>query len=172
MPDPGMPDNHPRRLRFVAERLPAEIGQVLPTRFGNLFRAFEVYPRVIYGLDAIPAWPRLQAVVPEHARKMLADAKAQLDFCVNLSLGGWLVVPLYIGLAAAERQMPALATLCIPVLGLLIGRGGYWLATSAATNFGGYVKSVFDLYRGEFAKQLGLELPRSIVAEREMWRAV
>ena len=51
--------------------------------------------------------------MPEHARKMLADSKAQLDFCVNLSLGGWLAIPLYIGLALAERRLPGL---WLPVL--------------------------------------------------------
>ena len=53
---------------------------------------------------------------------------------------------------------------------MIVGFGGYWLAASAAMNFGSYVKSAFDLYRGELANQLGLDLPRSAEAEARMWR--
>ena len=77
---------------------------------------------------------------------MLADTKAQLDFCVNLSLGGWLAGLLYIGLAVAAWRLPAP---WMPVIAVIVGFGGYWLAASAAMNFGSYVKSAFDLYRGE-----------------------
>lgn len=166
---PEVPLGHPGRLRRAIDEFPDAVEWILPTRFGNLLRAFEIYPRVIYGLDAIPAWPRLQAVMPEHARKMLADAKAQLDFCINLSLGGWLTALLHSGLALAHWRLPAPWAL---VLACLVGWVGYRLATSAAAGFGTYVKAAFDLYRGELAKQLGLELPRSAEAEREMWRAV
>jgi hypothetical protein len=74
--DPDVPADHAKHLLQAICDFPDKAEFVLPTRFGNLFRAFEVYPRVIYGLDAIPAWPRLQAVMPEHSRKMLADAKS------------------------------------------------------------------------------------------------
>jgi hypothetical protein len=161
------PPGHVQRLHKVVCELPDDAGFVLPTRFGNLFRALEVYSRVVYGLDAIPAWPRLQAVMPEHARKMLADAKAQLDFCVNLSLGGWLAWLLYLALAVATWRLPAP---WVPVITMVVGWGAYWLATGAAIHFDGYVKSEFDLYRRELANQLGLDLPRSAEAEREMWR--
>jgi hypothetical protein len=165
---PAPPVGHTQCLHKVVSELPDDAEFVLPTRFGNLFRALEVYSRVVYGLDAIPAWPRLQAVMPEHARNMLGDAKAQLDFCVNLSLGGWLVCLLYLGLALSAWRLPAP---WVPVIAVVVAWGGYRLATSAAMNFGDYVKSAFDLYRGELANQLGLDLPRSAEAEREMWRA-
>ena len=60
--DPDVPPEHPKRLRYAVENFPDDIEWVLPTRLDNLIRAFEVYPRVVYGLDSIPAWPRLQAV--------------------------------------------------------------------------------------------------------------
>jgi hypothetical protein len=165
---PKSPPGHAERLHKAVCEFPDNAEFILPTRFGNRFRGFEVYSRVVYGLDAIPAWPRLQAVMPEHARKMLADAKAEVDFCVNLSLGGWLAGLLYLGLAVAAWRLPAL---WMPVIAVIVGWASYWLATSAAMNFGSYVKSAFDLYRGELASQLGLDLPRSAEAEREMWRA-
>lgn len=167
-PEPAMPEDHPRRLRFVAERLPFAANDVLPTRFGNLFRAFETYPNVLYHLDAIPAWPRLQAVMPEHFRKMLADAKAQLDFCANLAAGGIVAALVHLGLAFAWWQLPAPG---LALGGLALAMLGYELALSAAAQFGAYVKSAFDLYRGDLAKGLGLALPHSVEAERAMWRA-
>jgi hypothetical protein len=167
--DPDVPASHAGDLLRVVRSYPDRAEFILPTRFGNFYRAIEVYSRIVYGLDAIPAWPRLQAVMPEHARKMLADAKAQIDFCVNLSLGGWLVSVLYLGLALAHWRHPSLWLLALAVV---VGYGGYWLSASAVQNFGEYVKSAFDLYRGELAKQLGLEVPRCSEAEHEMWRAV
>ena len=42
----------------------------------------------------------------------------------------------------------------------------------AAVRRGEQVKSVFDLYRGSLAESLGLQLPRTEAAEREMWELV
>jgi hypothetical protein len=167
--EPAIPADHARRLRYVAECLPAEAEHVLPTRLGNLFRAFEVYPNVLYNLDAIPAWPRLQAVIPEHFRQILADAKAQLDFCVNLVTGGVLVTLAHLGLALWYWQLPGPWLILLGIAAAILG---YQLALSAAAQFGGYVKSAFDLYRGDLARNLGLELPRLVEAERIMWRTV
>jgi hypothetical protein len=167
--NPKVPPEHPERLRYAVENYPDDIEWVLPTRLGNLLRAFEVYPRVVYGIDSIPAWPRLQAVIPEHARTMIADAKAQLDFCINLSLGSWLAGLCYIVLAAANQQLPAP---WIPVVAVVVGWAGYRLALAAAMGFGTHVNSAFDLYRSELAKQLNLDLPRSADAERELWERV
>lgn len=86
-PDPELAENHRERLQSAVTDFPDKPGDVLPTRFGNRMRAFEVYSRVVYGLDAIPAWPRLQAVLPAQIRERLDEAKAQVDFAVNLLVG-------------------------------------------------------------------------------------
>jgi hypothetical protein len=167
---PTVPPGHAERLYAAVCTFPDGPAFVLPTRFGNLVRAFEVYSRVVYELDAVPAWPRLHAVMPEHARSMLADAKAQLDFCINLSLCGWLAFLLYLALAVEGREAPP--ALWVPLAAAAVGCGSYWMATNAAMNYGAEVKAAFDLYRGELAEQLGLELPPSAEAEREMWRTL
>lgn len=167
--EPAMHADHPRHLARAAECYPDEAQHVLPTRLGNLFRAFEVYPRVLYGLDAIPAWPRLQAVMPDHCRKALADAKAQLDFCVNLTFSAASMTMLHLGLGLWRFDLPAP---WLGPIGLGLAAVGYWLSLSAASQFGGYVKTAFDLYRGDLAKALGLKVPDSMEAERVMWRAV
>lgn len=51
-----------KRLRVVVSEFPHEEEWVLATKMGNSIRAFEVYSRVVYGLDAITAWPRLSMI--------------------------------------------------------------------------------------------------------------
>jgi len=51
-------------LSRATEAYPDGEDWVLPTKFGNTMRACEVYSRALYGLDAIPAWPRLFLVLP------------------------------------------------------------------------------------------------------------
>ncbi len=168
-PDPATPDDHASRMRAFAETLPAKRQHVLPTRFGNLFRAFEVYSVELYELDAIPAWPRLSSVIPADFRVIIADAKAQVDFCANLVLIGTVLAVAYVVLAFALWRLPE------PWLaagGLALALGGYRLALGAAAQFGNCVRTAFDLYRVDLARALGLKLPRSIDAEREMWRTV
>lgn len=164
-----MPEEHPKQLRRAVETYPDDEDWILPTRFGNAFRAVEVYPRVIYGLDAVPLWPRLQAVLPQQFRDTLEESKAQLDFCLNIMLSAVCITLAYAALALWYQHLP----ICwIPIIGTLIAAIGYLLALSAVGQYGLYLKSAFDLYRQELAEQLGYELPQSIVGEREMWQAL
>jgi hypothetical protein len=164
--EPPMPPGHPKRLRLAVEDFPADSAWILPTRFGNRFSAIDDYPRIVYGIDPIPFWPRLQAVMPEPFRQQLAGAKAQLDFCVNLTVIGWAAAVLPLLLALYTRSFPFV---WFPLGGAAVGVVGYMLALSAVGQLGHYMKSAFDLYRGELAKQLGLDLPRSLEHERAMW---
>lgn len=168
-PDVVMPDDHAPKLALAAALYPDDSIFVLPTRFGNLFRAFEVYPRVLYGLDAIPAWMRMQAIIPKEAKDLLADAKAQLDFCVNLIVASSVAFVLNIVLAVEQEKYHNFWFLLV-----WFGMGicSYWLSLSSAMQFGHYVKSTFDLYRGDLANALGLDLPPSIEEERKMWQTL
>jgi hypothetical protein len=46
------------------------------------------------------------------------------------------------------------------------------LARAASVEWGEYIKSAFDLYRGELAKQLGLASDATLASEREMWKGL
>ncbi len=165
---PEAPNDFSTRLRLAVENYPNEISNVLPTRFGNAFRSLEVYSVVIYGLDAIPAWPRLQAVMPEQFRRQLGEAKSLLDFFINISFGAILSAIIYIILAIWERQLPRFY---LPIAALGISIASYQASIGAVRQYGTQVKAAFDLYRGELAKQLGLELPSSLGEEQKMWLA-
>lgn len=167
--EPLIPDGFEIDLRRAVENFPDAEELVLPTEFGNTFRALEVYSRVVYGIDAIPTWPRLQAVMPEQFKKQLAEAKSLLDFSVNLVVGGTSTTFFYFVLAVWMRDLPSY---WLPIAAIVISIGSYRAALVAVRQYGAHVKSAFDLYRGELAKQLGLEIPRSPKDERDMWETV
>ena len=167
--EPERPEGYAKTLRKAVDAYPDRGTWVLPTRFGNRYRAVEVYSRVVYGLDAIAAWGRLEAVIPEAYGARLAEEKAQLDFSVNTLLTGLVLVLLYGGLAIAAWDIPAIWLLAgSAVLAVF----GYFAANAALETYGQYVKSAFDLFRPQLAEQLGLDLPRSPDAERDMWTQV
>jgi hypothetical protein len=132
-------------------------------------RAAEVYPRVVYGLDAVPIWPRLQALLPADFRDLLNSAKAQLDFCVNVAAAGLLAAASYAVLCLYLWRFPAWLPLSVSFTVVAIG---YLLAVQSAKPYGLYVRAAFDLYRGSLAEQLGLSIPPSATDEREMWKLV
>src|SRR5947209_9422506 len=69
-----------------AERFPELEELVLPTAFGNVIRAWEGYPWVMYGIDAIPGWDRLIYLIPENVRPLIEQDKAFMDFWLNVWL--------------------------------------------------------------------------------------
>lgn len=166
---PPTPAGHAAALRKAVERFPDQQAHVLPTGFGNRYRAIEVYPRVVYGLDAIPAWSRLQAVLPKDFTERIAEALAQLNFCINLLLAGVVTLVLYGSLAFGTQSMPAW---WLPAIAAAAVVFGYRAAGDALGQYGELVKSAFDLYRGDLAGRLGLELPRAAEQERAMWTEV
>jgi len=66
--EPTNDASHDEVRLSLAERFPDRIEHVLPTKFGNCLRAFEVYSRVIYGIEAIQGWPRLISVIQTEYR--------------------------------------------------------------------------------------------------------
>ena len=50
-----------------------------PTRLGNLIAAYEQYPRLKYGLDAVFYWPRLWVTISKDLREEIDNQQAQAD---------------------------------------------------------------------------------------------
>jgi hypothetical protein len=155
---------------------------VMPTRFGNVIRAFENYSDVNYGVDSIPTWLRLQGVMSQNLRMMVDDAHAQVDFFVNV----WFLAALFTTVAVvrcvgtAYSAMPALNRLLATswgfalaaIIGLLVCRFAYAGAVERARAWGGLVKSAFDLYLPALAKKMAYELPATASQRRQFWGAV
>jgi hypothetical protein len=152
---------------------------VLPTRFGNVIRSFEEYPRTQYGMSTITLWPRMAAGVNKEYAALIDDSKGSMDFALNCSflcsvLAGGLFATGVLRRAAlfhAPHQiLPWVLTISAFVL---LAYFMYLNAITRAADWGTYVKGAFDLYRRDLLKQLGYEQqPDTIAAERELWKQV
>lgn len=153
-------------MKELADHFPDGERWLLPTAFGNTIRAFETYPRVMYGIEAIDGWSRILSVVPKDYRALIDDAKTQVDFWVNFGLVSFLLLLEYIAIAYSQHTLEAVWLLVLFVLGLLIAP---YRARRVTVEWGDLVKSVFDLYRFDLLAKLGIEPPQFRDEERILW---
>ena len=74
-----------RLMLRAAQRFPSREDQILCTSFGNTFKAFEDYPRVMYGFESIQGWSRLNTIVlPKEFRETLSSTRSLTDFWANI----------------------------------------------------------------------------------------
>jgi hypothetical protein len=164
----------------LAARFPSREEDVLPTRFGNAIRSFEVYPWDIYGVDAIAIWPRLAAVVPRAFADEVQGTRSQVDFLVNCFF--FSVIIALLGIARVVYYLahfyPANSDIvtrldapgCFGIIGGLVFAGiFYHWAVSRVPAWGSLVMSAFDCYLPALARQLGFELPSTNKKRREFW---
>ncbi|HVG46436.1 MAG TPA: hypothetical protein VM890_16950, partial [Longimicrobium sp.] len=178
--DPGTPDldavddARGKTLRALREDFPDRDDLVLPTRLGNVMRAFERYPTVQYHMDAIYFWPRLIAVIPEQYAGKLGDARTSLVFLLTLSFLNTILGVMTV--AAGLRYLPPAFTrhVVVPAFGFFVAaRWLYRESSGAASDWGHLVKSAFDLYRWDLLKKLGyLQDPHTRAEERALWSRI
>lgn len=154
-------------MRQLAEEFPDEEIYLLPTPFGNVLRSFEVYPRVMYGIDSIDAWGRLLAVIPKDYLELIDSAKSQVDFWVNLGVAFILLLIQYEALAVATNTP---INLWIVLLFIVAGTIAPLRATSSAREWGDLVKSAFDVYRFKLLEMLGIDSPGDRDEEKASWK--
>jgi hypothetical protein len=153
-------------LRKLSESFPDAERWILPTAFGNVIRAFEVYPRVMYGFESIDGWSRLLAVIPDHYRSLIDDAKSQVDFWVNiLILFSVLVIEyiIFIFLYGADFNWVLLVSFFVVIY------FASYRARHMAIDWGDMVKSAVDLYRFDLVEKLGISPPKDRKEERRIW---
>jgi hypothetical protein len=150
----------------LATYFPDEEKWVLPTALGNTIRAFEVYPRVMYGLDAIESWARLLGVVPTDYREQINAAKTQMDFWVNLWLLALLFLPEY---AAFAIYGDSLRVPWAPLAAVMVAFFAASRAKSAAVQWGDLAKATFDLFLPELWTKLGFAPVEDANKERATW---
>lgn len=160
---------HSQRLVTATKDYPDQEKYLQPTRFGNRYRAFEIYSRVVYGLDAVPAWPRLQYVLPKDAIKIVADSKSAVDFALNISIVASILSGTSLGFSLVERSF---YLLMLSGIFFAMSYMAYRVACSAVLTYGDNIKSCFDLFRQRLAVQLQLRIPDLLEEERRMWDIV
>jgi hypothetical protein len=163
---PERRDELEKAVAKLVTHFPDDEKWVLPTALGNTIRAFEVYPRIMYGLDAIEGWGRLLGVVPPDYREQINAAKTQMDFWVNLSLLALLFLPEY---AAVAIYGDSLRVPWAPLAALVVAFFAYSRAKSAAVQWGNLAKASFDLFLPELWCRLGFAPAEDADKERTTW---
>jgi hypothetical protein len=158
----------PELLYEAVQLYPDKCKYVMATSFGNVMRAFEVYSRVVYGLESIQGWNRLQLLLPKQVTEQVRDSRAMLDFIVSILA---LAVAILVIYAMAAWQAHALPVRIVPLAAALSAVLAWSYLPAAAMQWGETVKSVFDVQRHRLARDLGLEVPPDPAEEAEMWRA-
>lgn len=151
------------------ESFPPKADQALATGFGNLIRAAELYPSEVYGIDAIAAWPRMMGVIPAEYIEYLDRSKAPLYFAVNSFYLSLSILVEYGIFSFIARTLPQW-WLPVIFIGLVIFL--YHMALSAARQWGSNIKAVYDLYRFDLLKKMGILIPETWEGERECWKRV
>jgi hypothetical protein len=160
-------------MRRAAKRFPSKERQVLPTAIGNTIRAYEDYPRVMYGFESIQGWSRLHAVISKEYLESVRGARAMMDFWVNLFALSLVVLGGYFVAAWAQSaldQWRQVDFYWIPAVCLWCAWFFSYRARTAAERWGEWVKASFDAFLPELAKKLGYSLPPSGSERRGFWR--
>jgi len=175
--------------RVLNLEFPRKEDRVLPTRLGNVIRAYEDYPKRQYNISSVTMWPRLYGVLDSSYVAALDDAKISFDFMLNSSLVFALLaaVILVAGLLYPEhleyhslpiRGMDWEATAPWLWIGEVVGCAVlsylfYLRSIPRARTWGEVVKGAFDLYRWKLLTQLGYQpsvIDRAI--ERDAWERI
>ncbi len=154
-------------MRKLAEEFPDKEEFLLPTPFGNVLRSFEIYPRVMYGLEAIDGWGRLLAVVPKDYTELIDSAKSQVDFWINMAVILVLLQIEYISLTYIFNQ--GALNWWIVLLLIALGTIPPLRATSAAREWGDLIKSAFDMFAPKMRESLGFDEPADRDEEMAQW---
>jgi len=154
-------------MRQLAEEFPDKEEYLLPTPFGNVLRSFEIYPRVMYGLEAIDGWGRLLAVVPKDYTELIDSAKSQVDFWINMAVILVLLQIEYISLTYIFNQ--GALNWWIVLLLIALGTIPPIRATSAAREWGDLIKSAFDMFTPKMRESLGFNVPKDRNEETRQW---
>lgn len=138
-----------------------------PTRLGNLIEAFETYPKVKYGLDAIFYWYRLWVALDKDLREEIENTQSVVDSTIYVTFAFYLSGLIMFGYASAislsgcahylgwlsPLHLPYVPTplwLCVlGVICLIVGYLIYRLSLTAHVQYGELFKSVFDQFRAK-----------------------
>jgi hypothetical protein len=148
---------------------------IWPTRLGNLIAAYEQYPRLKYGLDAVFFWPRLWTSISKDLREEIDNQQAQVDgtlyvvvalYCSSLVLLAYAVTDAYTDWLA-YRMPPILnvaaALLCVGAAFVL-----YRASLHLHAQFGEYFKSVFDQSRSLIDVKEVVKVVASLTNDRQL----
>ena len=154
------------------EEFPLEQADVLPTRLGNAIRAYESYADSRYGLAGATVWPRIELLLSGDERALIADARTEVSFFLNVAVCSLLVAA---WVAIEAMFLPAgqlwwlVPDAVAAVLLFTVCRLG---AVTATFRAGAPIRAAVDLHRLELYDRLGVRRPTGPVDERHVAAAV
>ena len=154
---------------------------MLATDFGNAIKAFETYPKEIYGVDGVTLWAHLSMVMPKDVAEAIEQTRTQVDFLINCMLFCLLFAALAVVRCLYTAPWPHIVE-----AGYFLGKIQYgWLfwtgadiiaacifyrwAVRQVPEWGAVVDAAFDCYLPKLAEQLGYELPLTAKEQEEFW---
>lgn len=168
---------------YLDHNYPSSLSAVMPTRFGNLLRAAEMYPKR-YGIDAVPLWSKLVSSLPADDAMMekINEANNQCQFLLNGSLLGAIFSILCLIAASIEGLIwwtdksinygngnLAVFYILLAILSLIVARFFYEASLYNVGQFGEMIRATYDLHRFQLLEAMHLELPPTLKDEKEIW---
>ncbi|MCG8490504.1 MAG: hypothetical protein MI743_02720 [Sneathiellales bacterium] len=149
---------------------------VWPTRLGNIIYAYEEYPRVKYGLDAVFFWPRLWLSIDKDLREEIDNQQAQVDGLVYAVVALFISALLVFGYRAIEalewvqlKYTPSPAySLGIGLLLIIFSCLLYRASLNSHVHFGAFYASVFDQYRDKIEADKILDIVTNRTGKTEL----
>jgi branched-subunit amino acid transport protein len=151
--------------RRLDRYFPDDPSRLLPTRFGNVLRAWEDYSYNRWGLDAIPFWARVEPLLSEQEQRLHEDARTDVAFFVNSSLAALVVGIVLVGDGITNTPI-GWAWAWLYLLPFLFAYLIYRFAIDAGQRWGVEIKASLDLHRLEVYDRLGVRRPASFSEER------
>ena len=140
---------------------------VLPTRLGNTFAAFEAYPMKKYRIDSVTAWPRMFPILVKHQfMPYMEEHRSTMNFLLNNSL----LLAIF-GLECLLLRIIACQGIhwLLPCFSFISSIVFYQASISSAFQLGELCRAAFDLFRYHLANALGLSSVQSFRKEQIMW---
>ncbi len=144
---------------------PDDPSRLLPTRFGNVLRAWEDYSYNRWGLDAIPFWARVEPLLSDQERQLHEAARTDVAFFVNSSLAA-VVVGLVLVADGIANAPIGWAWAWLYLMPFLLAYLIYRFSIDAGQRWGVEIKASLDLHRLEVYDRLGVRRPTSFTDER------
>lgn len=179
-------------------RFPPEEKYILPTRFGNILRAAEIYSETRYQIDGVTMWTRVIKVIDKDYMGYIDTANNQCSFLLYCSLlsgvfsslsliaviyqlllkqqqllgnSHWLYfVPLVNNQIIYDHRI--FVYVVFFALALLATWFFYQASLWNVDQYGDVIRSTYDIYRFKLLEELHLEPPESFEEEKFKWRAV
>jgi hypothetical protein len=158
-------DTRTRAAILFDRQYPPRRERVLPTRFGNAFRACESYSFTRYGLDGIALWPRIDPLLSQQEQDLHLNAASDLAFFMNGSIAAFAVGVILPIASAFSRWWAYLIPFALSV-------ALYRASCGAVERVGTERRASIDLHRLEVYRLLGFQAPTTTAEEGAVADAV